>query len=394
MNLYKLKLIIILLLSNFYINAQNFHDKFWPFDILREEVYKSNPYNAIKRLYNIDSIKINENKDFYAQALMTSLTFCGDIYNKNKVGSIYRKTNALKTSENLTDSVFAIDPKIHIINDANNYDILIINEAHMYPQHRIFLKSILKELYNLGYKHLCIEDFDNNKGDITYPSKSIGFYINEPCMAELVREGIRVGYRLHAYDSPESDNRDSIAAKNISNIKIKNSNDKILILCGFGHNYKENKGSLAYYLKYLHNFNILTIDQTIYSERETSDNYNTLLEYYNIKHPSFLISKNGKITMSNNKCDYHIISPKTKYINNRPDWLYYDNRKIINLKVKNNTKLIEVYYATEVDYKDAIPIERISNIFTNDTVLLLPYDYEYICKCYDENLQLIDIISL
>lgn len=392
----RLFLSILFLLSvfkGFSQDAVNFNDIFWPFEIVRKELPQSNFYKAVRTLTSVDEKLIN-NPDFYGQALMTAYCFCGDMENKEKASHTYRQEKtALKNSEILIEEVYLQDAKFFIIEQAKDYSVMMINEAHLYPQHRVFFKSLLKELYEIGYRHLCLEDLA--AGDyfgIEYPKNKMGFYINEPTMGELVREALKLGYKLHAYDEPEKSNRDSVAAENIYtiyNTYIPKS-EKVLVYCGFAHNMESRKKSMASYFKSISRIDPLTVDQTTYYEAEHSPFYDELLDFYQIQSPAILITQEGEAAkMNKNFCDCTIISPRTTYRKKRPEWLIsIDKRQEIDIHPEFQEGIIEVYYENEANGSEAIPVERlvIENTLNENTVtLLLPEGASYICKYFDAN---------
>lgn len=82
--------------------------------------------------------------------------------------------------------------------------IIIINEAHHFPYHRIFISSLLKVLYEKGFRYYGAETL--NYGDSTlmqlrYPTLTTGFYTAEPQFASLAREALKLGYKIFPYEA-------------------------------------------------------------------------------------------------------------------------------------------------------------------------------------------------
>lgn len=48
-----------------------------------------------------------------------------------------------------------------ILNEAKDRQIIIISEAHLKPQHRIFAKQLIRGLSEYGFKHLGLETFSS-----------------------------------------------------------------------------------------------------------------------------------------------------------------------------------------------------------------------------------------
>lgn len=379
--------LIILADCNSKANAQDPSDPFWAFNVVREHL--SNPYEAFIKLLTVDTCAIGlKNRDYYWQALMTNLCFLGDIRSSNEIGKKNRTSPFIYKKDVIPNDVRIEHPRRVILEKSKEADILMLNEAHLYPQNRIFLKSILKDLYNLGFENLYMEDLASDNGlKRGFPLSADGFYINESSMGELVREAIRIGFNILSYDSA-SDNRDYAASENIVASMQKHANKKSIIFCGFSHANKKQSGTVAYYLsKSLPDYNILTIDQTVYMERENSVFYSEIIDRYNITSPSVILSNTGEpIPLHDNHYDIYIISPPSKFVKDRPVWIWEDNREEVVLNTLGETAFIEVYYSREANVKSAIPIERLLIREKKENIsLLLPKGYDFVCKYYDKN---------
>lgn len=92
--------------------------------------------------------------------------------------------------------------KPEIIKEAGKYRFLLINEAHNRPQHRLFTKSLLKELYAKGYRVFMAEGIrqGNTLAAKGYPVLTDGRLINEPNYASLLRYARKLGYKIYAYE--------------------------------------------------------------------------------------------------------------------------------------------------------------------------------------------------
>lgn len=226
----------------------NYDDPFGPFQIVRNHLYPFHPYKAVRILEKADTSRI-QNKDFYGQAWMTALCFCGEIRQKEEVGRKIRTPHReLTGKEMLAPSVVAEPARQKIVEEARKTSVTMMNEAHLYPEHRVFVKSLLSDLYAIGYRHLCVEDLDLPsvaKDGWEHPQQTDGFYINEPAMGDLIREAVRIGFELHSYDAPGSSRRDSLAACNLLRIHKKNPQDKMLVFCGFAHNMEHRSSRCA-----------------------------------------------------------------------------------------------------------------------------------------------------
>lgn len=150
-----MKSISVLLLAIFdslFLNAQdslfNYEDVFAPFEVVRKEMDESRPYHAVQYLTTLDSTRIKD-LDLYGQALMTALCFSGEIEVKEEVCKRFRTAHlGLDEKEKMSVSIQAVPAADVVLRQAKTKEVVIINEAHLYPQHRVFVKSLLPALLN------------------------------------------------------------------------------------------------------------------------------------------------------------------------------------------------------------------------------------------------------
>lgn len=250
-----------------------------------------------------------------------------------------------------------------IAEEAEKYQVVITNEAHYQPQNRVFSTVLLQALYDKGFRYFAFEDFtpddkiaktktDNELNSRKYALKSTGYYIAEPQYGNLVREAIRLGFKIVPYEHYASDLTDPIErlfgrergqAKNIAAIIKENPNAKVVVHCGYGHlneTFNEDGvGQMGGYLKNEFKLDPLTIDQ----ENLLEENFNPYSNVFSVKEPSvFINSQNAFFSNSYSNVqgkfnvDISVVFPKTKYINGRPNWLMYPkNRKYFFVKSKD-----------------------------------------------------------
>src|SRR5690606_1813455 len=132
----------------------------------------------------------------------------------------------------------------YIIKRAKNSRVLIINEAHHNSLHRFFAKSLLSELYKIGYINLGIEALSNGHLKDTllnqrkYPVQKTGHYTRGPQFGNLVRTALNTGYNVFAYEVTTSKNgkeREIEQARNIIEFICQRPDEKFLIYCGYDH---------------------------------------------------------------------------------------------------------------------------------------------------------------
>lgn len=345
-------------------------------------------YTTLHRIEADSSFVAPDFRDYYGQALMTVYSFTGDYAGKERINKLFcHQDSALSQDEKLSPDIKAVDAKFFLLKEARKNSILMINEAHLYPQHRVFLSSLLPELAKAGYRHLFMEAItpDSAYQQPSFPSRDLGIYPCEPCMADLIRRAIRLGFQIHPYDGYEFANRDSASARNILAHYRDFPKDKIIVYCGFAHNDEGSKNSVASYIHQFSNIDPLTVDQTVYCEQETSPYYTRLLRYYAIEEPAILVDKQGNpIPLNHSGRDIFVISPLTHYINSYPDWLVHlpGSRWIANDFTDYDAA--DVFFKAEIDQTEhPIPFScKQKSAEIGGDSLLIPEGYPYLIKFY------------
>lgn len=302
----------------------------------------------------------------------------------------------------------AFDAKGYILKQAAEHQILIMNESHILPGHRHFLKQMLPELKQLGFNYFGLEALNNceplweryPEANIPcdtsiyirgYPYFSLisGTYTREARMANLIRKAYDLGMSLFAYEQ-FGDNRELDQAKNIKKILDRDPDARILILCGFGHlieaydeetKYSDGK-IMAYHLKELTGIDPLTVNQYILSEaapgREVPH-----YRFINAAGPSVLLDKEGKVYNgypAHDKFDMLVFHPRSKYVFNRPVYLLNDPEKshfflpheMISIKYPVIVKALDI----EEDER-AAPVDVIELRTAKDKIPLIVPPGEY-----------------
>ncbi|MCF6298235.1 MAG: hypothetical protein L3J08_09690 [Flavobacteriaceae bacterium] len=285
-------------------------------------------------------------------------------YSKEQIDSINLKYSKI----NATD---------YIIEEANKNQIVIINEAHHNSFHRVFTKSLLKRLYDIGYTNLGLEalsykdNLDSLQKIRKHPIQKTGYYIKDPQFGNLLREAIDIGYTIYPYETKNhaanGKPREINQAKNLEKIINANPKEKFLIHCGYDHvlegkhEYWEKAmaGRLAKYT----GINPLTINQTKYSEKSNLKFNHPLLKALNINESSILLDKSGKplkYEQGEAYSDIAVFHPNTEYIDGRPSWLFKNGNKNVSITLTD----IEIEFPIMVlafkkgeDINLAVPID-------------------------------------
>lgn len=381
-------LLSVVLLYCSTISAQlikiDYNNPLWSFDYMREAWKNNMDFLEAEHRIQIDSTHVNQKfRDYYGQALMTVQTFNGRILEKDRTGLLFRNPiQKLKQSEELGETITPSDAKDFILKNFLDEKIIMFNEAHLYPQHRAFINSLLKDLYGNGYRHLFMEALSAEYEEVAYPEREMGIYTNEPNMANLVRNAVQTGFKLYAYDGYEYKNRDSVSAENILKVIQNNPQDKFIIICGFAHNNEKLSRSLASYLNQIAQINPLTIDLTVYSEPESSSYYKELLDYYHIEVPSVLTGPDNKqVDMKNSSGrDLYVVFPHTKYVHGYPQWMISPKENKFDSLKSSDYDVARVYIKEELTHIKS-PVPYSFKYRNSDNMILVPLK-DYIINFY------------
>ncbi len=298
-----------------------------------------------------------------------------------------------------------VDALSHILQEAEDHQIVIISENHLRPQHRLFARELLTGLSALGYRHLGMETLaspqngyelmDKDLHERGYPLDNplTGTYTMEPAMAHLVREALDLDYRLFAYERREKINgldRDEIQANHIVTYLHDHPQEKVVILCGFHHVVESSilkRGRnywMAKLLKDSTGIDPLTIYQDNFTEKVQYDSH-PLVHSKNVEAPSVLVDTRGHVVKPTANVDIEVMHPVTHYISGRPQWLYFtDEHQAVNIPSTeidlNYPVIVSAYFAEE---KSGVAADRIELKDPYDRKKLILAPGEYLIKIDD-----------
>lgn len=314
-----------------------------------------------------------------------------------------KKVITRSDSENFIKNYKPVDAKQFIIQKAKENQIIIFNEAHYNPRNRVFITSLLKYLKNVGYKYFAAETFVNDTffQNTNHPSFATGFYSNEPEFGNLIREAAKLNFLLYPYEDTTRSNgkqREIEEAKNLQSLINQDPKAKIIIYCGFDHIIEDSipgwEKAMAGRLKQFTGIDPYTVDQVVLSERSQTDLENPYFRIiqseYHPNNYSILVNRKGE-AFNNHRVDALLFSPPTKYIYDRPNWVFENNKEPYFLNAKNiNTSfpiLVKAYFATN-NFDNSVPIDVIEIKNKNDiskTAIALYEKGHFIIKIVDKN---------
>lgn len=166
---------------------------------------------------------------------------------------------------------------------------VFVNEAHASARTRAAIYTLLRPLREEGYGYLALEGlttkpadaattcsdaepFDDALANRGYPVRKTGFYAREPIYAEIIREALRLGFKLVAYESADPaattiEHRELGLARNLACVFKDDPQAKLLVIAGFGHVAEATDaivpgGMMAARFKALTSIDPLSIDTT------------------------------------------------------------------------------------------------------------------------------------
>ncbi len=301
---------------------------------------------------------------------------------------------------NLLDDSSVSLAKPFIVQQSQSTQLVIINESHYRPEHRLFTAELLESLYDKGYRYLALEAiFSNQKSDFTrYPENQYylgdttilkrgfplmkacsGTYVKEPQFGNMIRRAISIGYSIIGYEENGQD-RELNQAKNISKIFNRDPQAKVVVHCGYSHliedetyHHKKRGLLMAAQLKLLTGINPLTINQSQYSNIQNLSE--SIFKKVKLREP-IVIFPTEQAFVSHLKeeqeyWDMAIFHPPIKFgKQKRPTWLS-DKESLHLFSLKGEE--IDIEYPVRIklhskgDRFDAVPIDVIEAIEPMDT---------------------------
>ncbi|MBK7805900.1 MAG: hypothetical protein IPJ51_06325 [Saprospiraceae bacterium] len=292
--------LILMLNLIFILNSCNIQNKsikcnIPSFDSIHNYVNKNNPDT-------IDAY-INEFQrfGFYKNAFA--------LINKLDHSSIYGDLDSFQLPQNLS----IIPATDFLAKNAEKYDIIMLNENHYLPQHRVFAHSLLETLKKNGYKYLALEAvyYDQEIPILTEEgiNHDLGYYTKEVFYSNFIKCAVESGFEVFGYEpNYNSDKygeievkvRDYDMCKNILS-KWNVENGKLLIFCGFGHNFKQNAFLRSYLEKEDPKLKIMSINQINLNEEISSQIQDKIRKKINLViEPSVLIDSMVQFTIWKN----------------------------------------------------------------------------------------------
>lgn len=308
-----------------------------------------------------------------------------------------RERNAKDLTSSAIDDHAPLNALVTIASVADKRQVIMINEEHRTPVHRVLTLQLLPILYAKGFRYFAAEtllETDTGLKERGYPTQKTGFYSSEPVYGDVIRTALRLGYKVIPYEyvsadcQPKPDNpfscqqeRERGQAQNLVDRILKDDPQaKIFVHVGRSHNAKVNYprqfATMGWHFREISKIDPFVVDQVNMSERRNPMDEDPLYRYaitkWQIQKPTVFQSSTGEY-WTNNKdaADILVFQPRAKYQNGRPTWLrmgglrrpYRADLKRFKLQTKgeyfraSEPMLIQVFFTQEG--ADAIPIDQI-----------------------------------
>ncbi len=294
-----------------------------------------------------------------------------------------------------------------IVAAAKNRQIVMLNENHMSQRQRGFALHVARALRQAGFTHFGAETFrfdvESTLSD-GIPKTTTGVYTEDPLFGDLVRQNVKLGYKVFAYErtskstDPEPvDQKARIAtreqgqAENIKAVLAANPNARMFIYVGGGHASKVPSGGhewMGLRLKRITGIDPLTIDQNLGtpSARPERDG----ATYRGVAslgaQSQSIVLKNAKGEwLSSTGHDISVFHPRVPDVAGRPGWLTMNGyRKPIAVKFAASPVRTLVLAHVQGEPANAIAMDQII-VPANQTevTLMLPIG-KYVITREDE----------
>ncbi len=212
----------------------------------------------------------------------SELVFIPDETRIRKAESYFDSAQYYDISSN-TDSLLALyqmeNAVQYILEQSKSEQIIILNEAHHAPHHRLFARSLLAGLKNNGYVNFGVEGLTNSPHFYLteYPKPSNGYYLKEPSYGHLIREALQLGFNVFPYEANAQHGREReiTQARNIIKNIEESDSGKTFIYCGYSHNDEGDlrtwEKSMAGRLKEYLGIDPYTVNQFLYNNIENNE---------------------------------------------------------------------------------------------------------------------------
>lgn len=273
-----------------------------------------------------------------------------------------------------------VDATSYILEQAASADILMLSEAHHYPTHRRFARTLLKGLWDANYRYFGLEALTYAKHfeQPIFPTRDIGNYVKEPTFGLLLREAIELGFIFFPYETNLPDQgkvREQEQARNIAAFLANHKDGKTFIYCGYSHNFEcellEWEKAMAGWLQDLVEAEILTVNQWYFND----------IAEVKSDQPIVLIDSLNQSYKRDNCNDIYVFHPIYDYSQSRCNWKADERtewKKVDFIPATTEYPVLVFSYYNKEEMKDGVPFDCIELTNPNQIDwILLPKNEPY-----------------
>lgn len=256
---------------------------------------------------------------------------------------------------------------------------IFLNEDHTAPMTRSLTVALLSRLRAEGFNTFAAETL-YQKGlpgllRRGYATRNTGFYTEEPVYAEMVRTALRLGYRVIAYEAPDTARnaaREADEAENLYRLAfVGHPRARLVVNAGFAHIQKRGRylggHSMAEDFMRISGIDPLSVEQTmlIGHLRPSYDHpdWRAVIAALHPTQPIVFLSQGGRAwSLRRGAYDVSVLFPRERVLDGRPTWLGLWGLRY-PIRVSGSTCkgqfpcLVEARYADEAP--NAIPADRV-----------------------------------
>lgn len=297
------------------------------FDVSKQ--YGNRYYQGLDRIENYPAKGRNE-KWLQLQMALNYASFLApnDVYNsllqKFNKGSTRASIKRIIKSKAIQDSAKVLRT---LIEEAKHKQLVMFNENHFYPQHRILVTQLLDTLKKDGFDYLALEALGKGQDSLLNagkpPTIESGFYTKEPHFAQLIRKAQEFGFTFVSYENTDPDKkREYGQAYNLyQKIFAKDKSAKVVVLAGLDHILEQqtenNRKWLGFILNKKYSIDPLTISQSHLNRYRKMGSPIALIQGRNFKQKPYrsvdwLLLNN--LSVKSHSTNYHYLNPYKKQV--------------------------------------------------------------------------------
>lgn len=334
--------------------------------VFMRDAYASDNNSAFRVIFN--------------QYLSWFQTWVGDYAGARTSFSIVQKAEKDDAKSPLEESDWKAEPAVAAIARlAKDEKAVFFNENHSYPLTRALTVQMLAALRKEGFDTFAAETL--NQPDMPdlqkrgYAIHATGFYTEEPVYAEMVREALKLGYRVVAYEALSDvtgDAREEEQARNLKRDVYKDHPDaRLVVNAGFAHIQEHGKylngAAMAQHFARITDIDPLTIEQTmlIPHDNKASDHpyYRDVMHKLAPKEALVFVDQKGEPwTLKPKAYDVSVFFPEETMQHGRPTWLALGGMR---QTVEVSGRMCDNHYPCMVEARydgypdEAIPTDRV-----------------------------------